>query len=675
MDPVAPTCTQTGLTDGSRCVTCKIPIMTQQIVPALGHEMEYVETVAATCTTTGKAAHYECPVCEKMFSDEEGTSEVTAESLVIAVIHNPQPVSAKAPTCEEDGIKAHTRCDACGKLYINGEEVTSVVDPKTDHNYDNGVVTTQPTCEGKGVKTFTCANDARHTYTEEVEATGHNPEAVAEKSATCTETGMEAHSKCACGQFFDVTGTTKVTEESLVIAVIHNPQPVSAKTPTCEEDGIKAHTRCDACGKLYINGVEVTATDIVDAKLGHNYTTWTEVTAPTCTTEGEETSVCENGCDVPGTRPVAKKGHSFGEWTTESNASCTSKGKEVRKCACGETEERSISAKGHKYGDDGVCSRCGKTDPDKVTATPTPAPVVTPAPTVAPTPVVTPTPEPTTEPTTAPVATPAPADLEEADTTITEVVVKEEVVEAVKENVVVSEGVATVEKEVIEAVIEAAKEETVVVLPLTQAVTEEEVVNKAEVNTEALTAVAEAEKDVVIELTDVTLKLDAKALQSITEQAKGENVEIRVVKAETQTLTKAQQKKIKDMDTAVVISAQIYSDGEYIGKFHGGKATVMLPFEIEEGKDAKDYKVYYIDEKGDLKHVAADYIDGHMVFTTTHFSEYVIVHEAQVVGSETVVPETPVETGTSLPIIPIAVAVAVILIAGVIFTIKKKKAE
>jgi len=292
---------------------------------------------------------------------------------------------------------------------------------------------------------------------------------------------------------------------------------------------------------------------------------------------------------------------------------------------------------------------------------PTIAPVVTPAPTVAPTV----TPEPTEEPVEMP---------KEADTTIVNTTAKEEVIEAAKETVTVTEGVATVDKAAVEAIVEATTEETTVVIPLAQ--TTEEVVNKAEINTDALASVADAEKDIVIELTDATVKLDAKAVQAIAEQADGETIEIRVVKADTNTLTSVQQKKLKEMDTAIVVSAQIFSDGEYIGKFKGGKATVMLPFEIEEGRDAKDYKVYYIDENGDLKKVASEYVNGHMVFTTAHFSDYAIVYEGEVsdVGTDVVTPQTPVKDA-SFPVLPIIIAVIAAMVIVIIVKNKKKNEE
>ena len=302
---------------------------------------------------------------------------------------------------------------------------------------------------------------------------------------------------------------------------------------------------------------------------------------------------------------------------------------------------------------------------DKQEATPTPTPTPTTAPAVTPAPSAEPTPAPTEEPVEMPT---------EADTTIADAQASEEVVEITKENVTVTEGVATVDKATVEAIVEASKEETTVVIPLTETVSGTEVVNKAEISTEALEAVADSGKDVVIQLTDATVKLDAKALEAITEQANGETIEIRVVKSEPQTLTDAQQKKIKEMDTAIVVSAQIFSDGEYIGEFKGGNATIMIPFEPEEGREAKDYSVYYINEKGELEKVAAEYVDGNMVFTTAHFSEYVIVYEGT--QAAPVVPETPAETpAASMPIIPIVAVIAIILVAGVVIISRKKREE
>ena len=260
-----------------------------------------------------------------------------------------------------------------------------------------------------------------------------------------------------------------------------------------------------------------------------------------------------------------------------------------------------------------------------VNPTPTPTSAPTEAPTSAPT--AAPTSAPTEAPTSAPTEAPTSAPV---DVTITEVKASEEVIEAVKENVTVSNSTATVDKTALEAVVEATKENEAVVLPLTEVTTE--VVNKAEISAEALNAVAEKQADVVVEFSEITVKLDAEAVEAITEQAQGTTIEIRAVKTEVNTLTEAQKATLESKETAIVVTVQIFSDGEYIGDFKDGQATVMVPFTPDAGKAAEDYVVYYIDEVGVLKEVAAEYASGYMVFETPHFSDYVIVYEGTVGG-------------------------------------------
>ena len=122
------------------------------------------------------------------------------------------------------------------------------------------------------------------------------------------------------------------------------------------------------------------------------------------------------------------------------------------------------------------------------------------------------------------------------------------------------------------------------------------------------------------------------------------------------------------------MTAQIFADGKYIGNFNGGRATIVLPLEIEEGRSPEDYKVYYVAEDGNLELVAAEYVNGHMVFTTGHFSDYAIVYEASApVSSDAMAsPAAPAEETASFPIIP-AVVVAVVVLCGIALVMKKKQ--
>lgn len=410
----------------------------------------------------------------------------------------------------------------------------------------------------------------------------------------------------------------------------------------------------------------------------HTFGNWTTVKAPTCGAKGKEQHVC-TVCGKTETKDIAATGnHSYGAWQVSSKPTCTTAGSNKSVCSvCGHERYSPIAATGHSYGSDGRCTVCGDYDATKVVTTPPAASTTTPTTPTTPVPA-----KPATTPETAE-TTPAPvenAKPETADTTITKVEASEEVIEAVKETVKVEEGTAKVETETIEKVIEATEEGKEVVLPLTQVT--EEAVNKAEVSADALEKVAEKEADVVIQLTDVTVKLDAVAIAAVAEQAQGKNIEIRAVKTETVTLTEKQQDALADKETAIVVTAQIFADGEYIGDFKGGTATIMLPFTPEEGRAAEDYKVYFVDDDGNLTPVAAEYVDGHMVFTTGHFSDYAIVYEKAeaVEDSESdtevvITPEEEASEGTSLPIIPIIVVIAIIVIGGIVLVMRKKKEE
>jgi hypothetical protein len=60
---VAPTCTATGLTEGSHCTRCDHKVE-QNVVDALGHDMVVDAAVAPTCTATGLTEGSHCTRCD-----------------------------------------------------------------------------------------------------------------------------------------------------------------------------------------------------------------------------------------------------------------------------------------------------------------------------------------------------------------------------------------------------------------------------------------------------------------------------------------------------------------------------------------------------------------------------------------------------------------------------------
>ena len=91
-----------------------------------------------------------------------------------------------------------TECSKCGEELSRAHNVTTA----PGHSYDNGVVTTEPNCTDKGVKTYTCSV-CGHTYTEEVAALGHSYDnGVVTTKPTCTEPGVKTYTCSVCGHSY-----------------------------------------------------------------------------------------------------------------------------------------------------------------------------------------------------------------------------------------------------------------------------------------------------------------------------------------------------------------------------------------------------------------------------------------------------------------------------------------
>ena len=133
-------------------------------------------------------------------------------------------------------------CGANYNAYVSALEdagYTTLVDNVTveDHVWNNGEITTPATCSAVGVKTFTCANNSAHTYTEDVAivADAHSfGEWKAEIPATTESTGTVAHKTCAhCQKNFDSNGNVIA---DLTIAKL--TPTITTPTDAPEKDGL-----------------------------------------------------------------------------------------------------------------------------------------------------------------------------------------------------------------------------------------------------------------------------------------------------------------------------------------------------------------------------------------------------------------------------------------------------
>ncbi len=94
------------------------------------HELKHIEKKDAVCEEDGNEEHYICVKCEKLFADEAGEKELKKEEVTIKAL---------------------------------------------GHDYES-TVTKAATFSEAGVRTFTCKNDPKHTYTEDIEKLGFKAE-------------------------------------------------------------------------------------------------------------------------------------------------------------------------------------------------------------------------------------------------------------------------------------------------------------------------------------------------------------------------------------------------------------------------------------------------------------------------------------------------------------------
>ena len=250
------------------------------------------------CTALGDVRCYGAPP-----TVEPGNSEAHSfEPAIVTIHYNPDPVygwtldadgkwqgytvSSKgaclhtgygttentAPaTCGEAG-RVDTICSNCGEV-ISTKEI-----PATgEHTWDNGTVTTEPTENEPGVRTFTCAVCGA-TKTAPIPATGaHDYQFTRTVAPTCTAGGYDLYTCSGCG----ATEKRNPTD-----ALGHKWDSGKVTTePTETAPGVRTYT-CTVCGEVKTEVIPATGAHT------HKWDAGKVTTEPTATTPGVRTYTC-----------------------------------------------------------------------------------------------------------------------------------------------------------------------------------------------------------------------------------------------------------------------------------------------------------------------------------------------------------------------------------------------
>ena len=174
-------------------------------------------------------------------------------------------------TCGEAG-RTETICDNCGEV-----TATKEIPATGEHTWDNGTVTTEPTENEPGVRTFTCAVCGA-TRTETIPATGaHDYQFTRTVAPTCTADGYDLYTCSGCG------ATEKRNSKP---ALGHKWDSGKVTTePTETAPGVRTYT-CTVCGEVKTEVIPATGAHT------HKWDAGKVTTAPTATTPGVRTYTC-----------------------------------------------------------------------------------------------------------------------------------------------------------------------------------------------------------------------------------------------------------------------------------------------------------------------------------------------------------------------------------------------
>ncbi|MBO5359251.1 MAG: amidase domain-containing protein [Clostridia bacterium] len=374
VDPaIAPTCTITGLTQGSHCSRCDKVVVAQEVVPATGHNMGEWKPYSPEEYVNGEI------MCGGMGTDrrfcQNQNCEYYEDRHVDGPEHNFVVVDSKDATCTLPGF-IQKECSRCGL-----PDATFTIEPLGHIKGDE--YTVYPTCLDDGFTGWDCQREGcDHTEkTKQLPATDHNLKEEYHPS-TCTTGGYWEYScqntnkntNQPCGYYYIVTedqlghewGDWEVVtpatcdapgmekrecirhdaEETRVINPIgHNYKPTKVEAD-CLNNG----------GTTYVcqNDSSHTYTDDIVPALGHDWGKWETVTEPGCITEGVKKHICNRDSSHVETDKIPALGHTP---VTDNGkpATCLDKGitegAHCSVCKTTLTAQEDIPALGHDWGE------------------------------------------------------------------------------------------------------------------------------------------------------------------------------------------------------------------------------------------------------------------------------------------------------------------------------------
>ena len=298
----------------------------------LGHDEQLIPGKAATCTESGLTDGKKCIVCGEI---------LVAQSVIDATGHSftdYQPDNNATDT--EDGTKT-AKCDHCDATDTVVDEGTMV-----KHTPGKWKVTKKATCVEPGLRKTTCV-DCGKTLEEVIEPHGEAVVKIPEVPATCTKNGKTA--KLICSECGKVVQQQKTIRKGHLLTELHFDE--GGHWYECERDGCDAVGKtanhkydvdsCEEAASCEVCGYEKPAGEHIPGK-------WRVSKKATCVVDGLKTATC-TVCKEKLSMVIGAHGEAVVE-IPETPATCTENGK-TAKLICSEcgkvVQQQKTIRKGH----------------------------------------------------------------------------------------------------------------------------------------------------------------------------------------------------------------------------------------------------------------------------------------------------------------------------------------
>ena len=310
---VAPTCTETGLTEGKHCSICGEVTLAQQTVAPLGHTEIIEEAKAATCTEDGLTTGVHCSVCKVTIIEQQ----------VVPAAHTyGEWEQVSEPDCFFEGERKRV-CSVCSRV---DSEATARVEHSFVKNEESGLFT----CEKCNSRIYNGhlygIIDLSTTWYEAYEIC----ESIGGHLVTITDEGEQAlvtdmisnavHHIYWMGAYRNTDGWRWITSEKFEYTKWHYRKPDNAGSiewylniyaekanePLGEWNDLDANKTRAAS---YTSGI-ICEWDLDIEESEHYFTEWQTVTEVSCFADGEEYRICTH-CGLEETKKLDQLKHNF----------------------------------------------------------------------------------------------------------------------------------------------------------------------------------------------------------------------------------------------------------------------------------------------------------------------------------------------------------------------------